>query len=104
MQLAVPAEAGLTGVRLGGVDVPEDQAAFPLFDSDYRVFTIWTVPDSGLVARLDWEGPDPLTVWLADRSPGVPDVAAALVRARPVTAVPIGGGDATFVFLRRELP
>ncbi|MDH3732430.1 MAG: M28 family peptidase [Gemmatimonadota bacterium] len=104
VQIAFEADRAPDVVRLGGVRVPEDRAAFALFDPDYRVFTVWTVPDSGVVAELEWTGSGPLPVLIADRSPGVPEVARRLVEARPAAAVPIGAGDATVVHVRRELP
>ena len=104
LQLAVSRDAGLSAVRLGGRDVPEDRSGFDLFDPEFEVFTIWTVPDSGVVAELEWRSSASLALWLSDRSSGVPAVAHSLIDARPTNAVPIGGGDATLVYTRRSIP
>jgi hypothetical protein len=103
MQLAFATESAPTTVTFGGVAVPEDEARFPVFDDDFVVYTIWTVPDSGVVAEFSFTSGVEPTLYLADRSYDLPPVARALQAARPTTAVPIGGGDATVVWRRMSL-
>ncbi len=103
IQLAFPAESAPTTVTFDGVAVPEDEARFPVFDDEFTVYTIWTVPESGVVAEFSFPSGVEPTLYLADRSYELPPVARALQAARPTSAVPIGGGDATVVWRRMSL-
>ena len=91
----------------GGVsdDFLTSQMDTSIFDEDFAVYTIWTVPDSGLVVEFSVPaGPPTWEFLIADRSYDLPDVALALRDARPSTAVPIGGGDGTIVWRRVTIP
>ena len=79
------------------VDVPEDRARYPLFDPEYHVFTVWTVPASGVAVEIELADLREVDVELLDRSYTLPDAAASLVDARGLRAVPSGLGDATLV-------
>jgi hypothetical protein len=97
VQVAFGSGAVPTRVTFGGEEVPEDEASFPLFDGDFAVYTIWTVPDSGAVAEFTVPAGARFDFLIADRSYDLPDVALPLQAARPATAAPIGAGDATVV-------
>ena len=84
-------------VRIGGVLVPDDQAGYPLYDPDYRVYTVWTLPTDGVVVELEFGDTDGRDVWLLDRSYDLPEVAAPLLEARGSRSGPSGRGDGTLV-------
>ena len=35
--------------------VPEDRAGYPLYDPDYRVYTIWTLLPAGVLVELEFD-------------------------------------------------
>ncbi|MGE0442528.1 MAG: M20/M25/M40 family metallo-hydrolase [Gemmatimonadales bacterium] len=96
-QLVFPAAGAPERVTVAGVVVPADAAPFPLFDADFRVFTIWTLPPEGLAVTLEFSRSDPAAVTLVDRSDGLPAAGEVLLAARPDWSTPVGPGDQTIV-------
>ncbi len=91
--LALPPDAGVRGATVAGTPVPEAT------EPGWRVFTYTGVPPEGVEVELARDGGGPLEAYVFDRSYGLPPVGEQVVRHRPPTAVPLGGGDVT-VFTR----
>jgi hypothetical protein len=62
-----------------------------------------TTPLEGVTVDLALVGDAPAIATLVDQSPGLPPSGAALLAARPETAVPFWEGDATVATARVEL-
>ena len=100
LQWAFPAAAAPDQVAFEGVVVPPDESKYDLFDPDWRVFTIFTVPADGVAFELSYPPGHTPDFHLADRSYGLPHVSSALAAARPAWSAPRGPGDSTVVVRR----
>jgi hypothetical protein len=99
--LVIPKAAGVEALRAGGVEVPMALtgrgARFSNPQAEWRNFSYLTLPAEGVeieavlasTAKHDW--------YVIDRTPGLPPTGAALLKARPATAVPYQDGDQTTV-------
>ncbi len=96
MALLVPEEARLRSMRLNDTMVRADGKA--------TVITCGT-PDCGSAHLvLDLEAPDAIDLTLVAVRRGLPPEGAALLKARPRTAVPSRGGDTTLLAARLVVP
>jgi hypothetical protein len=100
ISLYVPVSAGLGRVLIPGS--PHDLEGFPVEDDFGRFHCVGAGCD-GLRLELHLANGGPVTLFAAERSPGLPEGGAALVAARPETAAPSGGGDETIVIDRLEV-
>ena len=66
----------------------------------HRLIRSVTTPPGGVLVDLVLAGDGPIDVVVGDQSPGLPVAGAALLAARPVTAVPASEGDVTVVAAR----
>jgi hypothetical protein len=92
--LYVPQAAGLT--RLAVVGTPYTTAEFPTRDG-YQAFRCAGPACDGLTLELHLATSAPFAVLIVDATPGLPPGGEDLIRARPETAVPSGGGDVTLI-------
>ncbi|HEX9671029.1 MAG TPA: M28 family peptidase, partial [Thermoanaerobaculia bacterium] len=100
--LAVPPGAGVRGVKVAGTPVPEVEGHGSVASGStpgWRVLTYTGAPPEGVEVELVLDGGGPLDLYVFDRSYGLPPAGERVVRRRPPTAVPLGGGDVT-VFTR----
>jgi hypothetical protein len=93
--LFLPPEVRVRAASVDGVplDVPPRRALW--FFGDHRLVACMTTPPAGVTVELELAGEAPVTAFLADQSPGLPPSGAALLAARPATAVPFWDGDST---------
>ncbi|HVF59931.1 MAG TPA: M28 family peptidase [Thermoanaerobaculia bacterium] len=98
--IALPPDAGVRGATVAGTPVPEaaGRGSGPSTPG-WRVFTYTGAPPEGVEVELARDGGRPIEAYVFDRSYGLPPVGEQVVRRRPSTAVPLGGGDVT-VFTR----
>ena len=92
--VVIPAGAGVESLAVGGHEVPSPPRG-P--SGGWRTLAVLTLPAPGIEieAVVKAVGPQPWTV--LDRTPGLPPAGAALLQARPDTAVPGQDGDVTTV-------
>jgi len=93
MVVRLPAEADLRSVtwndRTREIHASEDKQPWSLrYDA---------VPPEGVDLELHLRGPRPLQVWLADWSPGFPEIAGRTYDPRPDDLMADGGSDITLV-------
>ncbi len=93
--LFLPPSARLGAVSLDGLVVPEPPPLARWFWGGHRLVASMTTPPRGVTVELAIDGDAPLEVVVADQSRGLPASGAALVAARPSTAVPSAEGDVT---------
>lgn len=93
--LFVPPAARLRAASVNGVPLGLPPRLALWFFGDHRIVACLTTPPGGVTVELVLEGAEPVTAFLADRSPGLPSSGAALLAARPPSAAPFWEGDAT---------
>jgi hypothetical protein len=98
MNLLVPV-ADLESVTVGGYDLPVDPSTV---DSDYYFLWCYGQACDGLPVEMTFRSQDPVEAQVIDVSMGLPPSSADLLQARPPTAVPIHGGDATMIMARES--
>ena len=105
--IALPA-ARLVSVRMNGVPVPDapskNRVGAAYGDARaWRGYVCTTTGLEGVELELELSGPDPLEAYVWDASPGLPELGAALLAARPAWAVPFQTGDRTIVVSKVRL-
>lgn len=103
IQMAFPSQDVPERIRLGGEMVPEDEAARPIFSTEFQVVTCWTVPPDGIEIELEFGDLSPKQVYLLDVSYQLPSEGNLLKASRPPTSAPVASGDATLVLSRLDL-
>jgi hypothetical protein len=97
----VPAAARPESVEIEGHRVPESgwRLGRPprLAASDWLAYTDLTLPAAGCELDMVLGETGPVEVYAVDITAGLPPAGAALLAARPPTAVPLQQGDATLV-------
>jgi len=96
IRIAFPAETPLLSMAIGGRTVAPLPAAFVSRAGGWRSYACVTVPSEGIPVEITAR-PGPLAFLVADRSGDLPESAAALLSARPASAVPSQSGDGTIV-------
>src|SRR5262249_39500621 len=87
-------------VRISGQSLPEIYPRLARKLGGWRVYSCLTVPPEGVEVELARaEGP-PVTILLADQSPGLPPGGERLAASRPATAVTSQFGDISVVARR----
>ncbi len=66
--------------------------------SGFRRLAFVAVPAAGVALTFVLRGSEPVAVFVADQSSGLPTAGRALLAARPPSAVPSDGGDTTVVW------
>jgi Peptidase family M28 len=96
LALFLPAEAPLVSVSAEGrpVRLGRSQPG----PGRFRRLAFVAVPAAGVALTLVLRGAEPVGVFVADQSPGLPATGQALLSARPPSAVPSDGGDTTVVW------
>ncbi|MBU1751601.1 MAG: M20/M25/M40 family metallo-hydrolase [Chloroflexi bacterium] len=99
IDLLVPIEH-LRAVTVAGQTMPVAPA-----DSGNGYYDLWCYGDSaeGWTVTLRFASADPVTMLVVDYAAGLPPESAALLQARPATAVPVQGGDKTVILRRVRL-
>ena len=69
----------------------------------FRRLAFVAVPAAGVALTFVLRGSEPIVVFVADQSSGLPVAGQALLAARPASAVPSDGGDTTVVWRRASL-
>ncbi|HVT17875.1 MAG TPA: M28 family peptidase [Thermoanaerobaculia bacterium] len=98
MVLYLPSSARVETVRVAGRLVPPRQDGAP--PTSWIPYFVLGVPAAGVELEVVLGTTAPQTAYLADRSPGLPPAASALVAARGNRAVPFQNGDLTIVSRR----
>ncbi|HEY6321840.1 MAG TPA: M28 family peptidase [Thermoanaerobaculia bacterium] len=104
--LVVPARARPTAVRIDGQPVPETgwRSGKPQAGADgWLFFSDATLPAAGCELDLELDESGPVELYALDQSLGLPASGAALIAARPPTAVPIQQGDTTMLSRRLKI-
>ncbi len=101
IHLFVPAEAGLQQIAVSGTDYVLDYSAGA--GGGFAQFSCHGTECSGLQLELVLEASGPVSVLIADQTPGLPDGGAALQAARGNLAVPWQDGDVTLAVNRQVL-
>jgi hypothetical protein len=104
--LLVPVRAHPTAVRIDGHPLPEPDRRRPgqqLGPSDWLSFSNSTLPPAGCEIDLVLGDAGPLEIYGLDLSFGLPPAGAALLAARPPSAVPQQQGDTTLVSRRLKI-
>jgi hypothetical protein len=98
IDLRLPA-GRLASISAAGRELPVDGSAA---GQDYALWCYGLACD-GLEVTLELVGLDPVSVLLADSSPGLPASGEVLLQSRPATAAPYQEGDLTVIWRRVEL-
>ena len=96
----VPGRANPESVTIDGHQVPASGwrgSKPPWGPSDWRAYSDVTLPAAGCEVDMVLGETGPLEVYAVDVTPGLPPAGAALLAARPPTAVPQQQGDTTLV-------
>lgn len=104
LQMVFSAACPAHEMKIGSVPVPEDDSSYALFDEDYQVFTVWTMPREGIEVTWRFRDCASRSVILSDRSYGLPALLARFAEARTPFTTPISSGDLTVVSRRVALP
>jgi hypothetical protein len=90
----------LASISAGGQRLPVDAAGTT---GGYYTLLCYGRACDGLEVSLELLGAEPVSVLVADSSPGLPAGGQNLLRDRPATAVPYQEGDLTLIWRRVEL-
>jgi Peptidase family M28 len=102
----VPGWAKPESVTIAGHQVPATGwrgSRPPWGPSDWRAYSDVTLPAAGCELDMVLGETGPLEVYAVDVTPGLPPAGAALLAARPPTAVPLQQGDTTMVSRKVKL-
>jgi hypothetical protein len=102
VRIALPPEAPVRGIAIGGVTVPPLSPAAIRRGAGWRNYACVTVPADGIPVEIV-AAPGPVSLLIADRSADLPASAAALASRRGASAVPSQSGDGTIVFRKLTL-
>lgn len=94
LALHIPQAAGLERLEVMGTPYTLEPE---ISEDGYQTFECYGVACDGLKLALYLERNDPFEVYIVDYSPGLPQAGAALIQARPKTAVPSGEGDLSMI-------
>ncbi len=92
LQVAIPPSVPLRSLSVNGVAVPPPAPKLDRWFGGWSVLRV-TAPPEGVEVSLSAEHAGPLDVTVADASPELPPVAAAVARARPAWAITQQEGD-----------
>lgn len=103
--LVIPEEAQVRSATVEGAAVPDIGGRLgPWATPGWRFVTFTGLPAEGIEVELVLGAAGPVEAWIFDRSYGLPQEVVGVAQARPATAVPIGGGDATVLTRPLLLP
>jgi len=92
--------ARLASITAAGQELPLDAGGAA--GEDYTL-SCYGLACDGLEVTLELVGPDPVSVLVADSSPGLPTGGERLLQDRPATVVPYQEGDLTVLWRRVDL-
>jgi len=104
LTLSLPRSAGPARLLLPGTDYEIELVGAMSSTTGRAQFECHGAPCDGLEVELQLDRQEGFDLILQGNSYGLPDTAAALVAARPATAVPSHGGDGSMVFSSVSLP
>jgi hypothetical protein len=100
--LALPPSASAR-VTIGGAPIPPISARWLKWHGGWTVLSCLTAPPEGVEVEIVASGDAPLTLYVGDRTRGLPAGGERLVRARGATGVPSQDGDGTLITRRLRL-
>ena len=101
-RIAFPPETRVDWLRIAGIETPPLSGRALSRGRDWKSYACVTLPAAGIQVEGEISGA-PAEFVLMDRSPGIPEAGAPILRARPASAVPSQTGDVSIVTRRIRL-
>jgi len=99
LRLYLPASAAIKSATVDGVKL-----SLPSYEQEnspsYTGLLFYGTQNHDVIVNLTLASTEPVTGFLVDSSPSLPDIANGLIKARPSEALPVHSGDRSTVFTK----